>query len=103
MPKTTDDDALKISQSDQFTQSRDFVSIYANNVQFGVSRFDFQIIFAKVGITRDPAYKDTVIELANVTVTPAYAKALLMDMTKVISDYESRYGAIALPPELSEK
>jgi|GEM_PF-5908855 len=77
----------------------DFRSIYINNVSFGMTRFDFQMVLGLVEITKDESELKT-RELASVKMTLPYAKALLKDMGAVIEAYEKKFGEIPLPPEI---
>ena len=83
------------------SKDADFRSLYINNVQFGMTRFDFQMILGIVEVTKDPNYQ-SVRELASVKMTHAYAKALLTDMKAVIEAYEKQFGAISLPADLKD-
>src|SRR5688500_2016446 len=76
-----------------FKRTEDFKTIYVNSTQFGFTRWDFQIMFGTVASTRDPEHAQG-REVATVIMTPQYAKALLLDYTKVLSDFEAKYGEI---------
>ena len=96
---------MEIGKKDDFKRSDDFVSLYVNSTQFGFTRWDFQIMFGRVEVSRDPTESYSK-EVAVVTMTPEYAKALLVDFTKVISEFEGQYGTIVAKaniPEISEQ
>jgi hypothetical protein len=90
------------SQMDTVARDADFKSLYVNNVNFGMTRFDFQMVLGLVEITRDTA-NQKVRELASVKMTIPYAKALVKDMGAVVEAYEREYGEIVLPPEITKK
>lgn len=81
-------------------RATDFHSIYVNNIQFGFTRFDFQMVFSQVEISRDTEYENTIKETVCATMAAGYAKALLADLTAVLDKYESKYGEILIPPDL---
>ena len=68
---------INISSSSKTVRADEYRSVYVNNVQFGFSRFDFQVICAQNIVSRDPAYKDTLKETVSLLMTPAYAKAFV--------------------------
>ncbi len=69
------------------------------STNFGHTKFDFQISFNRADISRDRD-KKYIEELAIVTMTPEYAKALLMDFARVLKNYEDEFGEIALRPHI---
>ncbi len=93
---------VKLESGDLIKAKRanDFISLYVNNTQFGYTRFDFQIVFGRVEITRDEDY-NYVQEKAVVTMTPEYAKAFLTDFAKVLMEYESKHGVIEVRQDIT--
>jgi hypothetical protein len=97
------DAEVKLIRGGQQTAKRadDFVSLYVNNVQFGYTRFDFQIMLGRVEISRDENHNH-VKETAVLTMTPEYAKAFLNDFSRVLADYEKQHGELKIRPDISE-
>lgn len=91
---------LEVGEQKEFKRTDDFVSLYVNNTQFGYTRFDFQIMFGRVEISRDNNYNQ-IQETAVVTMTPEYAKALLTDFAKVLMQYEQAHGEIKIRPDVT--
>jgi hypothetical protein len=93
---------IRVKTSTKIARNSDFRSLYINNIRFGVTRFDIQIIMGENVVSFDPAHADTITEMLNVTMTPAYAKAFVLDMAKFIAAYEDQNGEIPLPGELQK-
>ena len=53
-------------------------------------------------ISRDKDCKN-IQETAVVTMTPEYAKAFLIDLAKVLGEYENRQGKIEIRPDITEQ
>lgn len=87
-------------ESKRFVRTSDFKSLYLNNINFGFTRFDFQMVLGLVEISKAENYEAVVHETANVKMTPGYAKALVVDLAAALASYETKYGEIALPPVL---
>lgn len=85
----------------KFKKAGDFVSLYVNNTTFGYTRFDFQILFGRVEVSRDTEY-DYTQETATITMTPEYAKAFLVDFARVLKEYEAKHGEIGERPEVND-
>jgi len=99
---TTKAELFKDLKRQKFRKSPNFVSLYVNSTNFGHTKFDFQIAFGQSDISRDEN-SEYIEELAIVTMTPEYAKALLMDFARVLQDYEKEFGEIVLRPHITKK
>ena len=101
--KTTNNPEITLNseKAENIKRSENFVSLYVNNVQFGYTRFDFQIMLGKVEISRDENFRH-IQEAAVVTMTPEYAKAFLTDFTKVLNEYEKSHGEIHIRPDITK-
>ena len=97
--KTDSKKATELLERQEFRKAPNFVSLYVNNTNFGHTKFDFQISFNRVDISRDENTK-FIEEQAIVTMTPEYAKALLMDFTRVLKNYEDEFGEIVFRPHI---
>lgn len=92
---------MELADSPEFRRDPTFISAYVNSTQFGFTRWDFQMVFGKVEISRDKSVGNS-REVVSLTMTPQYAKALLIDFAKVMHSYESTHGEIQLPPDLTK-
>jgi hypothetical protein len=89
-----------VTGSKRTVRSPEFRSIYLNHVQFGFTRFDFQMVLGSVEISRDEDAKQTTQETACVRMSPGYAKAFVQDMANTLAKYEQSYGEISIPRAL---
>jgi hypothetical protein len=76
------------------TRSPDFKVIYANNVNIGMSPWDIQMTFGKI------TSGNTIEHQITVVISPQWAKALAGVYQRVVADYESQFGKVALPEQL---
>ncbi len=100
--KSVDNGQTENLKREEFKKSPNFVSLYVNSTNFGHTKFDFQISLNRVDISRDTD-KKFIEEQAIVTMTPEYAKALLMDFARVLKNYEDEFGEIVLRPHITNK
>lgn len=101
--KTTNKTELLLETGDKrvFKRADNFNSYYVNNTTFGYTRFDFQIVFGRVEISRDESH-DYTSEVATIVMTPEYAKALLTDFARVLAEYENKHGEISIRPDITQ-
>lgn len=98
----TKEPKVSVSAATKAVRVSDFKSLYLNNIQFGFTRFDFQMVLGLVEISKTDEYMDTLQETACVKMTPGYAKALLSDLAATLSQYEASYGEIPIPTPLDQ-
>lgn len=80
----------------QSTQrSPDYRSLYANNTKFGVSAFDFSMIFGEIM----EAVEGTLYieQKVKVVMTPLHAKIFALILDQNIRNFETQFGEIKLP------
>lgn len=97
--KTTKKPTSTLKPTKVIKQSPNFVSLYVNTTGFGHTRFDFQISLGRIDVSRDKTH-DFVEELAVLTMTPEFAKALLIDYQRNMEQYEAEFGEIVLRPHI---
>jgi hypothetical protein len=73
---------------------------YSNHVQIGFTQMDVRLVFGEV--VDSTAGTITVEQRTNVTMSWLQAKILIANLTQVVSDYESRFGELKLPPGADE-
>jgi hypothetical protein len=96
------DVVMEVGSKKTFKRSDNFASLYVNSTVFGFTRWDFQMMMGHVEVSRDASIKDAK-EVAVITMTPAYAKALLIDFAKVMDEFESKHGAIDVSLDFTEE
>lgn len=70
--------------------------VYANNAQVEMSVWDLRITFGEfLRVGKEIRVEQSV----SVTMSPQHAKALLRVLSTNLSEYESRFGEINLPPD----
>lgn len=87
---------------DKPTRSEDFVNLFVNNVRFGYTKFDIQMICARSTVSLDPI-NSGIEEIAVITFTPAHAKAVLQALENNLKIYEDQYGEIIMPDDREER
>jgi hypothetical protein len=80
--------------------SPNLVKVYANNVNFGVTAWDFQFTFGELfnsqGVTK-------IENKVRVSMSPQQAKVFSRVLARNVGEYEQRLGEIKLPPERQEE
>jgi hypothetical protein len=77
-------------------RSPTFVSIYANNVNFVTTPWDFELLFGQT-VPEDPSNIHIAVQ-AMVTVSPQMAKALATSLIQNVRAYEQQFGEIRYTP-----
>lgn len=80
-----------------FTRIEDFVSLYANNVQFEQSEFDLKLIFGQLDQVEG---KTRVEQHGSVTISWLQAKIFLYFLQLNLAGYEHLHGKIKVPDSL---
>lgn len=75
---------------------KEYFEIYSNSVEIGVSRYDINFIFSKLG-------KNSTSHLGEVTMSPIHAKVLLHVLNENIKLYENHFGEINLKEPTEEE
>jgi hypothetical protein len=79
-----------------YRKSAEFVSVYANSVNFVTTPWDFELLFGQT-VPENPS--DIHIEVqVTVKVSPQMAKALVMTLGQNVQAYERQYGEIRYTP-----
>jgi hypothetical protein len=86
----------------EFERIDSYKSIYVNTAQFGYTQWDFQVTVGQVEVSRDPKHSKPA-ETATISMAPQFAKALLLDFARVLSEFEAKHGAIRLSVENQKK
>jgi Protein of unknown function (DUF3467) len=77
-------------------QAPDFKSVYANNVNFVTTPWDFALLF---GQTRPENPENIHLELrVTVTLSPQMAKAVALTLMQNVHNYEQQFGEIRNTP-----
>lgn len=79
-------------------RDENYKTIYSNWVQAGRTPWDVALVFGNV---REIQPGETaILELINVTLTPALAKALINTLAATVKEYERENGEIQIPASL---
>lgn len=76
------------------TNVADFKTIYANNVNIGLSPWDIQMTFGRI------TSANTIEHHVLVVISPQWAKALSSVLQKVVHDYEAKFGQVNIPDQI---
>lgn len=93
---------VNIASANKTIRHQDFRSLYLNHLQIGMTRWDVQMVLGLVQISKADGFQDTIQETACVVMTPAYAKALVLDLGATLQRYEAMYGEIQAPRPLDK-
>jgi len=77
------------------TLAQDFATYYANNAAFGISAFDFSVIFGEITGVQDD--KTLVLQRAKVIMSPLHAKLFSRIMAANVKKFEETFGEIKVP------
>lgn len=80
-----------------FVKAVDYRKIYANQIQIGLTPFDFQLALVQASVGGGTPSNEV---QATVFLAPVEAKVLASLLTKVIGEYEKQYGIIPALPQL---
>jgi hypothetical protein len=80
-------------------RSPDYRSIYVNNVKFGITAFEFSIIFAEIAET--PEAQLYIDQKAKIIMSPVHAKLFADVLLANIKNFEAQFGEIKLPPGIT--
>ena len=80
----------------ELVKAPNFFSLYSNDVQVQVSPFDVRLVFGELSPSRIGESVSGVIvtQLAEVTVSPQWAKRLLQVIGAQLGEYEQKFGPI---------
>jgi len=99
MPTKATDEKKKVSV--QTCKSPEYRAFYSNYAQVGFTAFDIGVTFSEV----IEASGESILaeQRGRVSMAPLQAKALLRLLTKIIGQYEEKYGAIPVPPSVMDE
>jgi hypothetical protein len=80
-----------------FKNADDYRSIYANNIQFGISFQDMSLIFGEIMGLQDG--RVTVEHRVRVTMSPQQSKLLSILLNSNVLAYEQKFGEIKIPAD----
>lgn len=83
-----------VSQQVEFRRDEDFVSLYANNVQFEMSVWDLKLIFGQLDQREGKA---AIEQHTSVTVPWFQAKLMSFFLQANVIAYEAEHGRIRIP------
>ena len=81
----------------EFRRAGDFVSLYANNVQFETSLWDLKLIF---GLLNQHEGKEVIQQHTSVNIPWLQAKLGSLYLQMILVAYEISNGKISIPPQL---
>jgi len=80
---------------------------YSNNLELGVSPYDFSFKFLRKSAGQDSDSDDNLEPVTDdeliVYMSPSHAKTLIPMLSMAIQEYEKEFGKIPLPPEKSKE
>ena len=78
----------------EFERDEDFVSLYANNIDYEISAWDLKLIFGQLDQARIPSI---VTQHTAVALSWLQVKLLIYYLQVDVAVYEAQYGKIAIP------
>ena len=78
-------------------RSENYTLVYSNQVQIGMSPYDFQFVFGRLFTTEEN--ETYVEELVSILMSPQHALAMILPMLNMVIQYERQYGSINLPQD----
>lgn len=82
-------------------KSPQYFSLYANDVQSMLTVWDLRLVFGEIESATPGEL--VVTTHCDVVMSPMHAKSLLRMLTRVMSDYEKKFGPIRLPDEVEHQ
>lgn len=103
MPKKRERKENVIAESARalsFVRSEKFTSVYANFARINFTAFEVSMLFGHGGVNPEQHDKVVVEMSARVTLSIIEAKLLLQMLTTTISNFEDKYGTVAIPDDV---
>jgi hypothetical protein len=98
-PTTSDPAAQLIELKDIPVVNPDNVhSVYTNSISVMNGQFDIRFLFSEIVSEGVGKPVESVLR-ANITMTPAHAKAFVLALTNAIEQYPKMFGEIPWPPK----
>jgi len=83
-----------------FVRAADFRSIYANFVRVNFNAFEVSVLFGHAGVIPEQQDRVAVEMTTRVTMDVIEAKLLIQMLTSTITNFENKYGQVAIPDDV---